>query len=76
MRSRTLCLAGTNASEEAARKAGYLSATSPEMMATAMDAGLFFVDESSIPSDAHRGAGWGSLGETPMIRYRLSRRSP
>ena len=48
----------------------YLSKTFPEAVAQAkaMGAQLFFVDEASVRSDAHRGATWGKRGETPVIR--------
>ena len=33
-----------------------------------MNAQLFFVDESATRSDAHRGATWGPVGETPVVK--------
>lgn len=48
----------------------YLNATFPEAMAKAkaMGARVYFVDESAIRSDAHRGTTWGPVGETPVVR--------
>jgi hypothetical protein len=51
-----------------ARVAEYLNATFPEAMAKAMDARVFFVDQSAIRSDAHRGTTWGAVGETLVVR--------
>ncbi len=48
----------------------YLNVTFPEAMARAKatDAQVFFVDESAIRSDAHRGTTWGAAGETPVVK--------
>ncbi len=48
----------------------YLSETFPEAVAQAknMGATLFFVDEASVRSDAHRGLTWGKIGETPVVK--------
>jgi len=47
----------------------YMSETFPEAVAQAKAVGaqLFFVDEASVRSDAHRGTTWGKRGETPVI---------
>lgn len=47
----------------------YIAETFPEAVAQAkaMGAQLFFVDEASVRSDAHRGTSWGKQGETPVI---------
>jgi transposase len=48
----------------------YLSKTFPEAVAQAqaLGADIFFVDEASVRSDAHRGRTWGKKGETPQVR--------
>jgi len=48
----------------------YLTDTFPEAVAQAkaMGAVIFFVDEASVRSDAHRGLSWGKVGETPVVR--------
>ena len=48
----------------------YLTETFPEAVAQAkaMGATIFFVDEASVRSDAHRGFSWGKVGETPVVR--------
>jgi transposase len=48
----------------------YLSESFPEAVAQAkqMGAEVFFVDEASVRSDAHRGLTWGKRGETPVVR--------
>ena len=48
----------------------YLNVTFPQAMARAKarDARVFFVDESAIRSDAHRGTTWGAVGETPVVQ--------
>ena len=47
----------------------YLTKTFPEAVAQAkaMEANIFFVDEASVRSDAHRGLTWGKKGETPVV---------
>jgi transposase len=47
----------------------YVSQSFPEAVAQAKEMGaqLFFVDEASVRSDAHRGTTWGKQGETPVI---------
>jgi len=47
----------------------YLDETFPEAVAQAkaMGALIFFVDEASVRSDAHRGLTWGKRGETPVL---------
>ena len=47
----------------------YISETFPDAVAQAkaMSAKLFFVDEASLRSDAHRGTTWGKRGETPVV---------
>ena len=48
----------------------YLAETFPEAVAQAreMGADIYFVDEASVRSDAHRGLTWGKVGETPVIK--------
>ena len=48
----------------------YLTETYPEVVAKAKQhrARLYFVDEASFRSDAHRGTTWGKIGETPVVR--------
>ena len=50
--------------------AQYLSETFPEAVKKAkeMGADIFFVDEASVRSDAHRGLTWGKKGETPVVK--------
>ena len=36
--------------------------------AKSLGAQIYFVDESSIRSDSHRGLTWGKAGETPVVR--------
>jgi len=47
----------------------YLSETFPAAVAEAHKHGaeLYFVDEASVRSDAHRGTTWGEIGETPVV---------
>jgi transposase len=47
----------------------YLSQTFPAMRALAKETGavLYFVDEASVRSDAHRGTTWGKIGQTPVV---------
>ena len=33
-----------------------------------MGAVIFFVDEASVRSDAHRGLTWGKIGDTPEVK--------
>jgi len=56
----------------------YLTETFPEAVARAQELGadIYFVDEASVRSDAHRGLTWGKIGETPVVedsggRFRL-----
>jgi hypothetical protein len=42
-----------------------------------MGADIYFLDEATLRSDAHRGLTWGKIGETPVVkdssrRFRLS----
>ena len=48
----------------------YLTETFPAAVAQAktMGAVIFFVDEASVRSDAHRGLSWAKVGETPVVR--------
>jgi transposase len=48
----------------------YLAETFPEAVAQAraLGADIYFVDEASVRSDAHRGLTWGKIGETPVVR--------
>lgn len=47
----------------------YLNTTFPELKELAVKTGaqIFFVDESAIRSDSHRGTTWGKIGETPEV---------
>ena len=47
----------------------YLDETYPAAVAQAKkyDARLYFLDEASFRSDAHRGTTWGRCGETPVV---------
>ena len=56
----------------------YLAETFPEAVAQAREIGadIYFVDEASVRSDAHRGLTWGKVGDTPVVedsggRFRL-----
>jgi transposase len=53
----------------------YLAETFPEAVAQAREKGaeIYFVDEASVRSDAHRGATWGKIGETPVVEDSGSR---
>jgi transposase len=48
----------------------YLAKTYPEAVSEAKRYGarLYFVDEASFRSDAHRGTTWGKIGETPVVK--------
>ena len=48
----------------------YLAKTYPEAVLGAKRVGarLYFIDEASFRSDAHRGSTWGKIGETPVVR--------
>ena len=48
----------------------YVQSTFPDIVRQAKETGaqLYFVDESSVRSDAHRGLTWGSIGETPVVK--------
>lgn len=48
----------------------YLDKVYPEAVAEAKkyNARLFFLDEASFRSDAHRGTTWGKCGETPVVK--------
>ncbi|NEV65111.1 IS630 family transposase [Thiorhodococcus minor] len=47
----------------------YLNETFPEAVAEARRQGaeIYFVDEASVRSDAHRGTTWGAIGKTPVV---------
>lgn len=47
----------------------YLDKTFPGLRAKArrMGAAIYFVDEASVRSDAHRGTTWGKIGQTPQV---------
>lgn len=49
--------------------AQYLAETFPAAVAKARERGadIYFVDEASVRSDAHRGTTWGKIGETPVV---------
>ena len=46
----------------------YLDKTFPGLRAKARRVGtaIYFVDEASVRSDAHRGTTWGKIGQTPQ----------
>lgn len=48
----------------------FLEQTFPGLRAQARRTGavIFFVDEASVRSDAHRGTTWGKIGQTPVVR--------
>lgn len=48
----------------------YLAETFPEAVAQAreMGADVYFLDDASLRSDAHRGLTWGKIGETPVVK--------
>ena len=47
----------------------YLKKTFPELKALANEKGalIYFIDESSVRSDHHRGTTWGAVGQTPVV---------
>lgn len=47
----------------------YLAETFPAAAAEARKRGaeVYFLDEASVRSDAHRGTTWGKIGETPVV---------
>jgi len=48
----------------------YMQETFPEAVKQAeeMGATIYFLDEASVRSDAHRGTTWGKRGETPVVK--------
>ena len=48
----------------------YLAETFPAVVDKARELGadIYFVDEASVRSDAHRGTTWGKIGETPVVQ--------
>lgn len=48
----------------------YLSKTFPKAVERAREIGaeIYFLDESAVRSDAHRGTTWGEVGETPVVK--------
>jgi len=48
----------------------YMEETFPEAMKQAekMGATIYFLDEASVRSDAHRGTTWGEKGKTPVVK--------
>lgn len=48
----------------------YLKRTFPEIRELARRTGavIYFVDEASVRSDAHRGTTWGKIGTTPVVQ--------
>jgi len=48
----------------------YLNSTFPDIVkhAKTIGAEIYFVDEASVRSDSHRGATWGKVGETPVVK--------
>ena len=53
----------------------YISKTFPSLVSQAKKLGaeIYFVDESAVRSDAHRGLTWGKVGETPVVQDSGSR---
>ncbi|MCG6898361.1 MAG: IS630 family transposase [Thiocapsa sp.] len=53
----------------------YLADPFPEAVAQAQETGadIYFVDEASVRSDAHRDLTWGKIGETPVVEDSGSR---
>jgi transposase len=47
----------------------YLQRTFPQLQELAKRTGavIYFVDEASVRSDAHRGTTWGKIGQTPVV---------
>jgi transposase len=47
----------------------YLQHTFPELrrLAKRLGADIYFVDESAVRSDHHRGTTWGAIGQTPVV---------
>ena len=47
----------------------YLKGTFPQLkrLAKRIGADLYFVDESAVRSDHHRGTTWGAIGQTPVV---------
>ena len=47
----------------------YLNKTFPELRALAQRTGaeIYFVDESAVRSDHHRGRTWAPIGQTPVV---------
>lgn len=47
----------------------YLKRTFPQLrrLAKRIGAEIYFVDESAVRSDHHRGTTWGAIGETPVV---------
>lgn len=48
----------------------YMQETFPDAVKQAeeMGATIYFLDEASVRSDAHRGSTWGKKGETPVVK--------
>ena len=53
----------------------YMTKTFPELVSEAkkLEAEIYFVDESAVRSDAHRGFTWGKIGKTPVVKDSGSR---
>jgi transposase len=47
----------------------YLKSTFPQLrrLAKRIGADIYFVDESAVRSDHHRGTTWGAIGQTPVV---------
>jgi len=56
--------------QDSEKISSYLEQTYPEAVAEAKKykARIYFVDEASFRSDAHRGTTWGKKGETPVVK--------
>jgi transposase len=48
----------------------YLKRTFPQLkvLAKRIGAEIYFVDESAVRSDHHRGTTWGAIGQTPVVK--------
>jgi len=48
----------------------YLQRTFPQLkrLAKRIGAQIYFVDESAVRSDHHRGTTWGAIGQTPVVQ--------
>jgi transposase len=56
--------------QDAKELESYLQVTFPQLRALAKRIGaeIYFVDESALRSDHHRGTTWGAVGQTPVVQ--------